>query len=1065
MVRKFVVCLAILVTTVGATTAYPQIPEATKFWAWNQVDEDEFITSEYRLYPVRLKAEGTHCAVYAAIDTVTVTDMTINPVTNNIFAVCAWQDVQAYNRSDLYVSGDVGESWASTGPDVLSLPYTAVASHEISATRGIIAVTAICAGAFYSQNDGARWSNKNARLVELAADMNFRDVAIAPLAMSSSYRVYIVSDEVFSKGSRPPDTWQTLDTTRTAFEELLNCIAAFDYDNIFVGNPTGVYKWDEATTSWIEKSDVGANALVFDPTDANILYAGTESGVYKSTNNGDSWSQTSLTESITSISVNNANTSIVLAGTPGNGVYKSTDGGSSWTQLIGGLDLTGVGHPDYASNVLSVLAVSPDTAIAGTRNGVFRLDGAEPWNWKNTGILPDTVESAIIDTVIDDFENTIYGIKDVFGEPSDIDSTGKIILLLAELSVEVDPVPDPNVVIGDGPAPRAYDRVDQFPERDTAHSNRAEVLYLDTPSPLSSVNMHGIAKGFSAMCHYNADPDEVTWLVRAGEGFAEYLVFVGEGNEDLTAIEFPQKTAGLAVANADITYLWIMYLYEKYGGLAKIKNLIASTLQDFESIDSIFEINHTDVFKDFVVACYLDNPDYNTKYGFNKLTVSMKPTGGLPIEASKPLTWWGASAYLFTPGLGNTIFFNAENTNKYALPYVKMSGTSITAVGEIELDTVYQEAKIDVSDITGDMALVLIPTVIGRTGIAPAYIINNDVTPPAYVKTGLFQNPMESRFLQTFVFTNERLYSDVYVEKPRVSVILATHLTDTIITDTFDVAQEIFDEPGTDSILVIYNGPYELTDTGAATIETWAEDYWGNDILISKEVAIQKISPNTGGTIASTDKHLKVLIPAHSLSSDTYFITYAIDSDDCIALPTLSNRTPVSSAYKVGPSGLTLNKDAVLTMHYDEDTQASLAIYRLEDNDWVYVGGEVNILNKSVSTTISKFGIYQVQAGSYHGITPQLPESYALYRSTPNPANTDISIMYAIPKGTDVSIKVYNISGQMIKTIVEGYQEAGYRSITWKLNDDSGNAIKSGVYFVSMNTGNFTATRKLVILK
>ena len=1051
MVKKFVICLVILSSIVGATAAYSQVPDTSKFWAWF-----ENFFSEYRPYPARLQAEGTHCAVYTTIDTVTVLDMGMNPATGAIFALCAWEEPQEGRlRYAVYKSEDGGESWtATTAVDALT---TSIASHATSATKGIIVVTAPGVGVFWSLNDGGSWSQKNSKFVDLGADLNFNDVAIVPLTESPSYTIYAVSNEVFSKGHMPYHTWEPLDTLRTVFEEPLTCIAAFDNENIFVGNPTGIYKWDAATTAWIKKSDIGVNDLVFDPTDVNVIYAGTNSGVYKSTDNGGSWTQTNLTESITSISVDYTNSSIIYAGTPGNGVYKSSDGGSSWTQLTSGLDLATSEYPTYPSyalNVLSVLSVNPDTAIAGTKNGVFRMVGTGSWEWKNTGILAAPVTDSVVNEVINTFENTtpgtptkgIYSLcTDVFGSPPDIDGNGKIYILLVH------------------PAPRKWESKDE--DSTAAHTNVADILYLDRSNPLSTDELALLTRGFARMLQYNADADEATWLARSGEMFARYLFLVGEGNVDTTPVVFPQNT-GLVGANANLCYLWIMYLYEKYGGINAIKSLVADTLNGFESIDSTLGVDHTNVFKDFVVACYLDNPDYQDKYGFRKLDVSMEePSPKLPIEV-KSAAYWGASVYPITrdiPDLGNIVFFNADNTNSYSLQWVKISGTSIT-VGEEALDA-YNEVKINVSDITGDAKLALLPAVIGVTTTTAGYVINNDLTAPTFVKAGLFQNPMESRYLQTFVFANERLYKEVFTENPTVSVILTTHLTDTVLTDTFDVPQEIFDEPETDSILVIYNGLYELTDTGTAIIETRAEDYWGNDVLISKEVAIEKVSSATGGRIASVDKQLKVLIPAHSLSSDTYFIIYAIDSDDCIAIPKPINRTPIGTAYKVGPGGLTLNKEAMLIMHYDEVTEAPLAIYRLEDNNWTYVGGEVDVSNKTVSTTISKFGIYQIQAGSYEGITSQLPKSYALYKSAPNPANTDVSIMYAIPKGTTVSIKVYNISGQVIKTIVQGYQEAGYRSITWKLDDNSGNTVTSGVYFVSMKAGNFTATRKLVVLK
>lgn len=95
----------------------------------------------------------------------------------------------------------------------------------------------------------------------------------------------------------------------------------------------------------------------------------------------------------------------------------------------------------------------------------------------------------------------------------------------------------------------------------------------------------------------------------------------------------------------------------------------------------------------------------------------------------------------------------------------------------------------------------------------------------------------------------------------------------------------------------------------------------------------------------------------------------------------------------------------------------------------------------------------------------QLPRIFALAQSRPNPATGDLVIHYQMPKACDVSVKVYNVSGQLVKTLVKGPQKAGYYAVSWNGRDEIGHAVRSGVYFYKMEAGEFQAIRKLVIVR
>ncbi len=83
----------------------------------------------------------------------------------------------------------------------------------------------------------------------------------------------------------------------------------------------------------------------------------------------------------------------------------------------------------------------------------------------------------------------------------------------------------------------------------------------------------------------------------------------------------------------------------------------------------------------------------------------------------------------------------------------------------------------------------------------------------------------------------------------------------------------------------------------------------------------------------------------------------------------------------------------------------------------------------------------------------------------PNPFNPETTISYSVPKSGAASLKVYNLKGQVIRTLVSSVMEAGNYSVVWNGKDDNGNAVSSGVYFYRLDNDGQTVTRKMLLAK
>jgi len=91
-----------------------------------------------------------------------------------------------------------------------------------------------------------------------------------------------------------------------------------------------------------------------------------------------------------------------------------------------------------------------------------------------------------------------------------------------------------------------------------------------------------------------------------------------------------------------------------------------------------------------------------------------------------------------------------------------------------------------------------------------------------------------------------------------------------------------------------------------------------------------------------------------------------------------------------------------------------------------------------------------------HRVAP--PAAFELMQNYPNPFNASTMIRFALPDASDWSLKVYNVAGQVVESFA-GSAEAGYVSVTWNAD------VASGIYFYRLTAGNFTATKKMVLMK
>jgi hypothetical protein len=98
-------------------------------------------------------------------------------------------------------------------------------------------------------------------------------------------------------------------------------------------------------------------------------------------------------------------------------------------------------------------------------------------------------------------------------------------------------------------------------------------------------------------------------------------------------------------------------------------------------------------------------------------------------------------------------------------------------------------------------------------------------------------------------------------------------------------------------------------------------------------------------------------------------------------------------------------------------------------------------------------------------VSGSIPKVYALHNVNPNPFSISSVIYYDIPKRSYVSLKIYDISGRLIRTLISNDVEPGYYSILWDGCNKNGNKVANGTYFLRMNAEQYIKTQKLLLVK
>jgi hypothetical protein len=160
-----------------------------------------------------------------------------------------------------------------------------------------------------------------------------------------------------------------------------------------------------------------------------------------------------------------------------------------------------------------------------------------------------------------------------------------------------------------------------------------------------------------------------------------------------------------------------------------------------------------------------------------------------------------------------------------------------------------------------------------------------------------------------------------------------------------------------------------------------------------------------------------------------------------------TNGQPAAAGFDIGPGATVMLAMAIVG---GNDATEFIQNGAFAMQKWVDMGNDVIVLQAPVGIA---------DAGNL------IPTEYALHQNYPNPFNPTTTIKYDLKQTSEVSLKIYNLLGQEVRTLVNASEEAGFKNVVWDGLNNSGQRVASGVYIYHIQAGNFIEARKMILMK
>lgn len=903
----------------------------------------------------------------------------------------------------------------------------------------------------------------------------------------------------------------TGDTLAPIYSLAINPLTTDPNFGVVVGTPNGVYKGTGLNGPWgpLGLSGDTVVALAFDPLDTSIVYAGTKTGLYVYIGGAfQNYTPSGLTNpEITRIRAiaKDASTSLVVASTheglyyaevsggsvvggsfnlvqgtsswdisdvdlvsesevivavPGEGVYKSQGDITSapnWETLN-----TGLAEYDdllHTLNVFSLRVYDSGHYFAATPYGIYEYtESSGKWlGWREG--MPGIITDAFVDDVSNWFEASYDSILTLLGvDPSelyDVDNTPQLYIFITDLYIG-------GVAFATyGPIYGYFDPVDEV---DSLNGSFKDLIVVNHTylSDLTDENAGPwvIPYLFGRYVTWSLDHDEEPYLMSgigmlAAElmGYPIHWDYLSQSVPPAPTVPGPNVWSSSNLLETQrhrlIALSWNNYLMYELAdsSLDFIKMILRDSInQGWSSWDSllnvVYGLSYTEALKGWYIKILQD--------GYIDLTSLLDPMG----ESATPVGIDPAGAYYWRLNSADTLIrANAEDDKECF--YVLVKGDSLDDVVDLTptMDTL---KRIIYNNSDGDSGVFIF--VNAEATEANNHVFSTDFVSPEGTLFTL-QNSIYDVYFTLYAIANDHLVSDVSALTPDYLLIKVDTVDSIVERGTFEdwfTGQDTLGNP-----IYGYKAYSRANVTGDIVYYLWAQDVSGNELVSADTFSIQWITPE-GGDYMALNGDVRLIVPEGAVARDIYMIINESD-ENVLNLASLVKRDDfsygVSPVYFLGSDEIVFSKPVDLSLPIEKAKDVS--IYRYSNGNWQALPSHIS--QGRVWAKIVQGGIYQVRTGHVPTMSPSTYLGFAV----PNPADDDGSVIipFSISDDGYVSLKVYDVSGRLVKTLISGVLKRGEHSAIWNLRDFAGRKVAQGVYFYRFEYKGFNSSKKLVILK
>jgi len=551
-------------------------------------------------------------------------------------------------------------------------------------------------------------------------------------------------------------------------------------------------------------------------------------------------------------------------------------------------------------------------------------------------------------------------------------------------------------------------------------SNARDMLYLDSYPGIYSNGIQNIytvmgtaAHEFQHLIHYHYDQDETSWLNESmsqlaatycGYGVDNPTLFLNDTDDGL--LDWYGELVDYSQVN-----LWSLYLVEQYGSNF-IKHVTQSGLNSVASIDNAMntlgiESTFDETFINWTLCNLINDISVNPKWGYRHADMT-----GLHAGYMKSFVNYPASVSDYPLNLYGTAYYEFTNGDSLSILFTSKNDYA-------KLLRYYSDGSTGLYDLTSNEQYIDNEP-IGSVK-SSVLIIGNIIE---YGKFSFTVNAYQSSTITEIKYDDGTPdpFSGGYT-------FLGTG------SDAKDYGWANRFELETDEdTYPAYFKIYASVENGSVNIHIWdiTDNYPDNDLITPFPVTLV----DGWNNIAFPDE-ASIVLPK------SFFMGFTHNTAQSNVYVGMDNYSEDGYTWLIRPDGtiprVRTSNQALTTL-----------------NDSTYAG--FNMMMRAIVKSKSATGIETRQ------LNP-VAVSYSLSQNYPNPFNPTTTISYTIPKKSHVKIIVYDIYGHEVSVLKNEMETSHYNSVTWDSHDMNGHSVASGVYFYRIEADDFTASKKMLLIK